>query len=283
MIVLYLHLGVHKTASTHLQGMLSTTFSDDERSMYVGPSAFRKSTKWKRGGKLFDMSYSKAYLENISSVTENLILSEENICGDTFDIFKHGRLYENIFPRLNSLSEFFSTFEEIEIFVTIRDPATHLPSMYCEALRWRSYHPFHSIYQGNYNQSWVPVIEDITKAFPSSKINIMLYEHYREDLPNILKMMGGGMSVPLEIERVVRPSFVSRSIKVMGLIGRFIPKPLHRKSLFIVDFFLRHLDREKFQPFNQDEIEVLSKQYIKDIEELSQMTNINVFQGCLRH
>lgn len=273
--MLYLHLGFHKTASTHFQEMLNATFSNDERFMYVGPSAFRKFTKWKRGGQ-FDMDYSEAYLKNISSMTENLILSEENLCGHTFDIFKHDRLYENIFSRLSSLSEFFNAFEDIEIFLSIRDPITHLPSMYCEALRWRPYRTFHLIYHGNYYQSWIPVIEDIIKALPSSIINVMLYEHYREDLPTILKMMGGTASVALETEKVIRPSFVSRSIKMMGLIACFIPKRFHRKILSLLDLFLRRIDLENFQPFNQGEIEVLSKQYLKDIEKLSKIENINI-------
>ncbi len=273
--MLYLHLGFHKTASTHLQGIFNATFNDDKRFMYVGPSIFRKFTKWKKGGQLFDMEYSKSYIENISSTPKSLILSEENICGDSFDIFKHKRLYENIFPRLNSLSEFFKTFEEIEIFVTIRNPTTHLPSMYCEALRWRPYKPFSSVYSGDYNQSWVPVIKDIIRVFPASKINIMLYECYHEDLPSILKNMGGKRPVGAETNRVTRPSIVSRSIKVMGAVSYFIPKPLHRKTLFIIDFFLRRIERKKFQPFNQYEIKALSKRYLTDIEELSQIANIN--------
>jgi hypothetical protein len=273
--VLYLHLGFHKTASTHFQGILKATFSNDKRFLYVGPLAFRKFTKWKRDDQ-FNIDYSEAYLKNISSMTENLILSEENICGETFDIFKHDRLYENIFSRLSSLSEFFNAFEDIEIFVSIRNPISHLPSMYCEALRWRPYRKFHLIYHGNYYQSWVPVIEDIVKAFPSSKINIMLYEHYHEDLPIILKMMGGTASVALETKKVFRPSFVSRAIKMMGLISCFIPKSFHCKILHLLDLFLRRIDLEKFQPFNQSEIEVLSKQYLKDIEKLSKIENINI-------
>jgi len=274
--MLRLHLGVHKTASTHLQRVLSDTFRDDDRVMYIGPSEFRKFTKWKKGENCFDVDYSRAYLEKNSSVAENLILSEENICGDTFDAFDNDRLYENISQRLNSLSEFFNAFEEIEIFVTIRNPATYLPSVYCEALRWRAYRPFSDLYHGKHNQSWVPVIKDILQALPGRKINVMAYENYREDLTNILKMMGAVTPVALKSERVVRPSFVSRSIKVMEPISRYIPKRIQPQFLFIVDFFLRKVDAKKFQPFSRDEVDVLSTRYRRDIEELSQLTNINL-------
>ena len=131
---LHLHIGAHKTATTHFQNVLATNqYLYPIGYKYIPMTDFRRNVTRLIGNKMNDF---KPYLdEAIKDSPDVIIVSEENICGETKDIFECDYLYPRLESRLTSMVNFIEAFDEVEGWFSIRAMDTFLPSMYCEYLR----------------------------------------------------------------------------------------------------------------------------------------------------
>ena len=277
---LALHLGFHKTASTHLQGVLASATSGFDNLRYVSPLEFRAKTVWFGSRhKGLDQKNSAAYLAALSNTNGTVIISDENICGHSDDIFRHQRLYEHIFGRLQTLSSFCDRFDTTDVWVVIRNPATFIPSIYCEAMRWKGYEDFSRVFKGDYQQAWLPIIRDIRHALPNSNINVLCYEHYNTSILGLFENIG--LSTKLfEDHRadIIRQSPSWRSIKTYKQVSHILPARLQKRLLPLIER-LDKLGSEKFMPFSRSEIRRLNNAYAEDIACIKKEPKVS-FVGC---
>ena len=175
---LHLHLGAHKTATSHFQKVLSTNSHLFPEGFHYEPLVnTRKNLRWNANEDLLDFSVD--YLNGlVSKDIDTLIISEENILGETKDIFKYRELYGGAFKRLQSIHFFFSQFDEIEIWLGIRSLDDFIPSIYTEYLRHFRFKRFSKVFQGHVNQSWLQVVIPLIDLFSNTQINVLRYEHY---------------------------------------------------------------------------------------------------------
>ena len=277
---LVLHLGFHKTASTHLQGILESVVPEYDGIRYVGPLEFRAKTVWfKARYKGLDQKRSEAYLKELSSSSGTVVISDENICGHSDDIFRHSRFYEHLFGRLQSLSAFSDRFDTTDVWVAIRNPATFIPSIYCEAMRWKGYQSFSEVFQGDFNQSWLPVIRDILDALPNSNINVICYENYRASIPQFFDDLGVDTGLFNDKESdVVRRSPSWHSIKTYKNISYFLPLRLQKRLLQFIERF-DGPDSEPFAPFSELEIKRHNTSYAQDIASIAVEKRVKLVEG----
>jgi len=199
------------------------------------------------------------------ALSENIIISDENICGHSDDIFKHSRLYEHIYHRLCTLREFSDQFDKTEVWVVIRNPATFLPSIYCEAMRWKPYEHFSEVMSGDYHQRWLPVILDIRKALPNCKINVLCYENYGVDTLALFEDLGLDKTVFRETQSdVVRRSPSAGHITLYKYLSFILPRWI-QKIIFKWVERLTISGNDRFSPFSNSEISALNAIYKDDI------------------
>ena len=273
---LVLHLGFHKTASSHLQQVLAATCSDRDSLRYVGPKEFRDKTVWfSLRQKGLDQKRSGNYLAELSTSADTVVISDENICGHSDDIFTHCRLYEHISSRLQSLSAFSGQFNTTEVWVAIRNPATFLPSIYCEAMRWKAYEDFRTVFKGDFQQCWLPVIRDIHDALPNCNINVFCYENYSRDILEFFTDMGLDTRLFDDSKSdIVRRSPTEHSIRIYKQVSTIVPRRLQKRILQVIERLDRNTN-EKFSPFSRIEIQQLNALYTDDMARIKRELNVN--------
>ncbi|MFK7851602.1 MAG: hypothetical protein AB8D78_11555 [Akkermansiaceae bacterium] len=193
-----LHLGVHKTASTHLQQTLNNQENravlNDASIQFYGPETLRPR-------KVVSLVYSlsstgenfvktdnyKKLVEKVGALlaqnnAEKIVLSDENLVGSCAEVLTAGVIYPNFEQRLKILAKLFE-HNDIEISVCIREMSSYLVSAYCEALRGtRKIFPFQKYVQKLEPNTckWIGYLEMIRSIFPNAKINIWNFEDLKK-------------------------------------------------------------------------------------------------------
>ena len=275
---LHLHFGAHKTATTHFQNVLEANRElYDSNTNYICSKEIRKKLRWSNDR--VNLKASQPYLTDIKQSSTKLIISEENLSGETKDIYRQLFLYSNLEKRLNSFKCFTKSFDEVEIWFGIRSMDGFLPSIYCESLRHWPYNKFNNVYAKNYNQTWLPVIKRIKNIFPDSRINVIRHEHYMDNLPSIIKRIFDTNELwdYLEDERP-RVSMNHYAINLMNVAHFFIPSVFFSSTVQnISDLMYKNNIGYKFTPFSQTQIDDFLDIYLKDINQIKQLDNVFVY------
>lgn len=143
---LSIHLGIHKTATTHLQQSIKLIEPElvDRDFMFLGPENMRarplavvglldKVAKKPKRAKT-----TKMLLRGLLSAYSNCLVSEELLLGGlnpTGFLGKNGQIYTKAENRLNNLLDLFGT-KDATLFLSLRSPASFLTSAFGEALRF---------------------------------------------------------------------------------------------------------------------------------------------------
>ena len=190
------HLGAHKTATTHFQQVLETCASDlaQDGIHILTPSTFRsiwtaRVNRTRRGRRIFPASMligaigSSAFRRRIAGPghsTGRIVISEENVIGDT----PHGLgavLYPDLSWRVGLLRSLLGRNTPVQIFFSVRNLATYLPSTYAEALRFFAFDaPFETVAATALAQPprWTDLVARLRAAWPEASVSVWRYEDY---------------------------------------------------------------------------------------------------------
>ena len=139
-----LHIGAHKTASSHLQNVLyrNREMISDEGIRVYGPGYLR--LKGRNLAAMFGLSWSESpaprrtahkQLRFLAKGRKRLVFTEENFCGNLAD--SKGYTPLPIYPagadRVAELVEKFAPIDT-QLFLAVRNPATFMASTYSQAL-----------------------------------------------------------------------------------------------------------------------------------------------------
>lgn len=286
-----LHLGAHKTASTHLArtlmhnnsmlkqyGIYSPKKIEIRASItnYANPSKKRADvTDEERDLRIAKAGHGQA----------RIIVPDENIIGAPRNVFEKGIFYPAGARRLRRLLRYLTGYQ-VELFLTIRDPATFIPSCYCETVRNRGYIDFDQ-YMGNCNMEdviWSNFIERLLSIVPQkTTLSVWCYEDYLHKADDIIKIIAGlpGSNDANfdKISEVVRPGLSQRALDEIKaqdeMHGLVVPK---KEREMIHKAFPKSPTFPGPQIFDDVTRNRLSRQYVEDVERLRHMERVRLIE-----
>ena len=185
-----LHIGVHKTASTHLQELIwrNNSLLSEYGIRFYRPVEMRKKVTPNICGVANNNESSKTKLkEAINEIIfqnnfKRIILADENFIGDTRGIYINGSIYPNVVERLKVIRDYLPAEEVKQIYVCFRDYGEYIPSSYCEFIRHNNFVEFGKyVEKFDYSISyWLRLVTEIGDFFPDSSIYVWNYAKYRE-------------------------------------------------------------------------------------------------------
>ena len=203
-----IHLGAHKTATTHLQQTLQvirpelirqgTDVIPTEQLRRVMPQHLRRRN-WKLwlGGAPMRRDLEKA-LAPLRSGPDRVLLSEENFLGHMHEAVALP-IYSQAEWRLRGLASLRGR-ANLQLFLSIRSMDRFLAASYAEALR---HFPFQVTLAARKQQilmhppRWVDLVRRIRHAFPGVAIDVWRYEDYQDHAAAITAMVCGTDPGPL--------------------------------------------------------------------------------------
>jgi hypothetical protein len=229
-----LHLGVHKTATTHLQHSLR----DSREALvaagvrYYGPDSLR--LRGRSIEQMFGLGKSgrqrRSVADQIAFLAKSghrILLSEENFAGRPID--GNGAIVRPVYPlaseRVRALAAKLAAEEvAFDLFLSIRSPATYVTSSYSQALlggyftapaEFAARNPPTSI-------DWTGFVRSLAEIPHLRRFIVWRYEDYAAVLPEILNAMMG-----FEAASVVK---LSTAIANQGLSAQALDRFLEARA-----------------------------------------------------
>lgn len=220
-----LHVGAHKTASTHLQRSLEISRkvlkSCDVRVMNtrlyrrtIGPIhkefADGDLTGAQARGQVTPIIHGAA------KGAKRLILSDENILGQFPRTFLEDRIYPWGRYRVATTMALLENYE-VELFLAIRSPLTYLQSAYSEALLHMTFRDFAGFVKPCQPTElrWFRLIEEIRTRLPDTPLTLWRYEDYPRIRSQIAaKLIGRDLPDGFTfLDRHPRPGLSARALE----------------------------------------------------------------------
>lgn len=195
------HIGAHKTATTHLQDTLELC-QDELKNLniqFFPREQFRNELVFLSQDKIFADTKTSEFLKRytISSKlfsscdrTTTLVLSEENILGNILESLDI-KPYPS--PRLNFVN-YSKNLTQVELFMSIRSFADFYPGAYITALR---FNPLEALrkkdsllekLESGLMPSWVEVVKRVQAIVPDHQIKCWTFSDYLADKHRVIDM-----------------------------------------------------------------------------------------------
>jgi hypothetical protein len=284
MKTLALHLGVHKTATTHIQSRLfnSRDALRKDGIGYVQLGRLRRALTQRLGRRDFSASEVIADLKSHLDC-DRLILSDENILGGP------GRPEDNrIYPRAQArVAKVLDTFAayEIEIYVTLRDYPAYFASRYAEALRHFPFCTF-AEYYGDIDFStvaWKELLDALIAAGAKS-ITVSGYDRIFKDERAYLGLLLGGSGVALaeadSRPEVRRAKFSAEGFEVIRAFAQHYPAETVEQMVRFLDGIAQKTPATAFMPFDEAQQDALRARYAAEMDALRAGAEARVSVRC---
>lgn len=203
-MTVHIHLGAHKTASTHIQAILKKNAAElTAAGVTVAlPKDVRAAVgavRERLGHPLFDALGGGARrravrrLAGLGAGASHLVAADENTLGLCADIISDGVLYPDAGKRA-ALWAGLLDGQAATIYLAIRAYPSFFASVHAQAGRSGRYSPL-TPHQAEalaaLPRRWPAVVADVMAALPNAKIVIWAYEDYAALRPEILRHMTG--------------------------------------------------------------------------------------------
>jgi hypothetical protein len=262
-----LWLGLHKTGTTFLQKSLnfSQGMLSEAGIYYVTLDTFRH--RWTRP--LLHENHPEAPIPaHLPDSMRHWLVFDENILA----LVQHSLTRQGFYPKASERARIVANYLGLRrprIILGLRNFVGFVPSLYCEALKSTPFKPFRSfLLQSPENMSWLPLVDNLSGAFPESEILLYCAEdlHGQEarllatitDLPeSYFAMLGGPERLGFSHEAVMR-------LHAMAANG-----PVDRSEVqATVRAWPRSLGQQGFSPWTAQERAILEASYARDIDTL---------------
>lgn len=272
-----LYLGAHKTATTHLQGILH---ANRERLADRGiklsmPGDVRK--EWLPAFFHYCShkdDASRAKIDELAPDKGTWLLTEENIAGVSNDFTHKSGIYPHVGARLKCLRKAWPD-SEMRLFFSLRSYETFYRSAYSEVVRNRGYIPFDQFYdeerfRGN---SWVETVRQFIEVIPQEKITLWRYEDFRQLVPSILRSMTGIENTEAMIAayhaETTRPSLSQKTIDILDSLYPVLERKESKKLVErINEAYPVSKGYASLRTFSDEQEKVFRKQYEEDVERI---------------
>lgn len=202
-----LHIGAHKTATTHLQKSLSDARPALQQAgvAYHGPESFRGDapTLMHRFGiphapGAEGRPFRPTALHDLADGADRVILSEENFPGTLMN--KRGRIRRPLYPdarrRITNLAERAGC--ALDVFLAIRQPTTFINSAFGQMMQSGTIVPLENFMRRNPIAmiDWAHLIGRLKDAPGVRSFTIWRYEDYRAVFPQVCAALTGQTDGP---------------------------------------------------------------------------------------
>ena len=297
-----LHGGFHKTATSHVQSILSRNAKMIRRSgvQYVHHRDTRKqltvpcqyNTYIKLG-----MDWDPVISDEELAVTtgaffrdlakegaKRIIISDENIAGHCGHCIKRGLLYRWHRKILEVFSSQFP-WPVRELHLSVRNYADFFSAAYVEYLRSVSStafldEPKMRLQIMNNMPNWYDVLKSMMEFFPEAKLIVWKYEDFRKMEQDVLANLCGS---DVDVSRLKSPSDKNKRPTASGRAVEELLQVIHNVGAeealnqwqAIQEKFPRGEDYGNYSPWSEFERAHLSRMYEKDVEDIRNDPNIH--------
>jgi hypothetical protein len=267
-----LHLGVHKTATTHIQSRLynSRELLKQQGISYIGLNEVRQRVTSKLNEDRFGADDITEALQPFMNY-DYLLLSDENIIGGT-NKPKSNSFYPDARQRLEKLLRAL-TGHEIWVYLSIRSYIPYFISRYAESLRHFRFHDFDRYYeQVDFEAiSWKDLIADI-QAAGVHQVTVADFKSQLEREEAYLAMLTGGRGIALaaadENPSIRRARFSQQGYEVVRYFAWLYGPSSTKKIMAVLDNTRQETRATPFMPFSEEQQTALSNRYNLELNEL---------------
>ena len=273
-----LHLGAHKTATTHIQMSCAALDLDAMGVGYAGNDELtpkripdmraralpRKLSPWLRRREMLRR------LGGMGRLRGRMVLSNEDWIG-------HGEAalepvaYPEAGPRIRSLVRGLARDGTVELFLSVRCADAFLSSVYAQVLRYRPYPGgFEPIRARALDRppDWVDLVERIAAAAgPGVPLRVWPYEAYR---PNSLAILRAITGLPLEAAPEIAdpPATRTPSAEAVRAVEALSDVTAYSERIPRVAAIYDGIPGERFMPFTDRERALLREAYEAQLDAL---------------
>jgi len=271
-----LHIGAHKTATTHLQNILAANkaYLLEHGIFYIPRIVIRQTglvkivnENYSTVGQTFSWGQ---WIRAPNEDVKRCVLSEENIIGGCVDLLEF--LYPNVERHLLPWSHLANN-RNTKLYIAIRDYASILTSAYSQALRDGSKVPPFSVHLKtwlNDKPSWCALVNKVRSLFAEAEITVWTFERYIADYAQVASSVCG---LTLPITDIAIPdktrSLSADAIRRIESINPSADWQARRKM--IEEIAESDQSSERFNPLSVDEKNELKSRYSADVENISAM------------
>ena len=228
---LHVHLGVHKTATTYLQGLLA---KKKQRLNQAGVGAMglgefrpfftRYLMDHPVGEFRIEDHLEKFFGDGAPADVRGLILSDENLVGLCNGLIAHGKAYRRSDSRLNRLRELLAG-HEVTMFMAVRSYDSFTSSAYCEAMRHSQHFVTFDSFRSKFDIEslrWPAMIRRFSAALQPAEVKLWRFEDFREQSDHIFKALAFGVEAGKQPEqpKAERPSFSGAAVTVLETLAK---------------------------------------------------------------
>ncbi|MFT4782301.1 MAG: hypothetical protein ACI9IV_000027 [Paracoccaceae bacterium] len=276
----WLHLGAHKTASTHFNRLLRKNHALTEAYDLATPKKESiRSLVTRRLGEAPNPEHRA--LPELLEGRGALFLSDENILGTPNRLFQDGLMYPSAAHRLRGALAILEG-GDVELMLAIRDPATFVVSSYGEAMRAYGYMDFRSYFDETPLTAlrWPRLVRRLLRAAPTCRMTVWTYERYLETVPQLMKQL---LNVPqdaaplpiLPLEAVVRPGLSQRAIEaIRDFCEGHAEAPEQASIEDFINAYPKSTENPAPDPWTGPEKEALAQQYQRDLKVLASLERV---------
>jgi hypothetical protein len=275
-----IHIGAHKTATTHLQYTLDAMAARlvAHSIQYVPTKELRLRGFPRRairaGAWLPKLSYRLMHKRTAALIRESanfqsFVLSEENILGDIESLF--GLQY---YPEAAGRLRFLSASAErrnLKVFLSIRRQDDVAASAYSEVLRVRPLsQPFRAFVEPLLDDppSWYDLLMRVKGALPAAEVKVWCFEDYIAGSAGIFHSLTGCSDG--DIPDVKPPSetqsLPAEAIALIEALDSKLPRDRYRKAVSGVVDSVKN--GTKFDPFSPKERRRFAEIYASDVRRI---------------
>lgn len=273
------HVGAHKTATTHLQetltavrGALAAQGLDYIPNPLLRQRRFAR-TIWKRRplarlplvGPRHMREALEAVITPLRLGPDTVVLSEENILGIPDQILR-----QPFYPQASQSIARLATLAgraKLVLFLSIRGYDALLPSAYAESLKFRppAAGGFDADRLAARPPSWHELVQRIHRAAPGVPLRIWRQEDYRANAPRIMLEVCGFELGPLP--EIMDPSW-TRSPTAEGIHAaeRLDPSLSMEERRERVGDLYAASEGDRFRPFSDAQQKALAARYLEDLD-----------------
>jgi hypothetical protein len=281
-----IHIGAHKTATTHLQETLALVREGlAERGVDFIPNRLVRKhglavQLWKRQliarlpfvGSAHMRDAIEAIIEPLRLGPEVVVLSEENILGRPDQVFEEP-FYPQVGQTVGRLASL-AARAELELFLSIRSYDTFLPSAYAEHLKHTAPPPggFEGMRERLVERppSWYDLVRRIRAAAPMARLRIWRQEDYRANDAAIMAEVCGCPLPPLP--EISDPTWTRSPSAAAIATAEALPADLpygERRARVHDIFAASEPEGDRFRPFSRGERARLRAAYDDDLERIA--------------
>lgn len=216
-MTLHLHIGAHKTATTHLQATLikhqallaaaSVQFEppDAVRSL-IG--AGRRAAARMGAFPSLRRAGAMRRLARMDTGCDRMLVSDENSLGQCAEIFEQTEIYPTALPRLKIWRRLARKRETI-VYLGIRDYAGFLSGAYVQSIRKGAVLSPDGASRAALcllRRRWTDVVADVRRALPGARLRVWAFEDHETLAPRLLQEMTGQTLSPVRRRPMATPS-----------------------------------------------------------------------------